>query len=186
MSQLAFMIALVRQAIRDPLTGVFSRSSGEEVLELQFTIASRSNAALSVAFIDLDHFKNINDKFGHEAGDKALLDMTDIVSHNLRRGDMLTRWGGEEFVLIMPNTDLMQAQAALLRLRGMGFGLRPDGTPLTASIGIAERSADLATDWKTLIDLADQRMYHAKQSGRDQVLSTHPAQTNICTDPIMQ
>lgn len=186
MSQLAFMIALVRQAIRDPLTGVFSRSSGEEVLELQFTIASRSNATLSVAFIDLDHFKNINDKFGHEAGDKALLDMTDIVSHNLRRGDMLTRWGGEEFVLIMPNTDLMQAQAALLRLRSMGFGLRPDGTPLTASIGIAERSADLATDWKTLIDLADQRMYHAKQSGRDQVLSKHPAQTNICTDPITQ
>lgn len=186
MSQLAFMIALVRQAIRDPLTGVFSRSSGEEVLELQFTIANRSNATLSVAFIDLDHFKNINDKFGHEAGDKALLDMTDIVSHNLRRGDMLTRWGGEEFVLIMPNTDLMQAQAALLRLRSMGFGLRPDGTPLTASIGIAERSADLATDWKTLIDLADQRMYHAKQNGRDQVLSTHPAQTNICTDPIMQ
>lgn len=186
MSQLAFMIALVRQAIRDPLTGVFSRSSGEEVLELQFTIAHRSNATLSVAFIDLDHFKNINDKFGHEAGDKALLDMTDIVSRNLRRGDMLTRWGGEEFVLIMPNTDLMQAQAALLRLRSMGFGRRPDGTPLTASIGIAERSADLATDWKTLIDLADQRMYHAKQSGRDQVLSTHPAQTNICTDPILQ
>lgn len=171
MSQLAFMIALVRQAIRDPLTGVFSRSSGEEVLELQFTITNRSDAALSVAFIDLDHFKGINDKFGHEAGDKALCDMTDSVSSNLRRGDLLARWGGEEFLLIMPDTDLAQAESALLRLRNIGFGLRPDGTPLTASIGIAERSADQADNWKTLIDLADQRMYLAKQGGRDRIFS---------------
>ncbi|MGV8898273.1 MAG: diguanylate cyclase [Burkholderiaceae bacterium] len=176
MSQLAFMIALVRQAIRDPLTGVFSRSSGEEVLELQYTIASRSNATLSLAFIDLDHFKSINDSFGHEAGDKALLDMAGLVSNNLRGGDMLVRWGGEEFLLIMPNTDLIQAKAALLRLRSIGFGIRPDDTPLTASIGIAERSADLTTDWKALVELADQRMYLAKQGGRDRVCSK-PAQS---------
>jgi diguanylate cyclase (GGDEF)-like protein len=167
MSQLAFMIALVRQAIRDPLTGVFSRSSGEEVLDLQFTIAKRSHTALAVAFIDLDHFKSINDQYGHEAGDKALLDMTDIVSTHLRRGDMLARWGGEEFLLIMPNTDLDQAQAALMRMRSTGFGMRPDNTPLTASIGIAERGADQATDWKALVELADQRMYLAKSAGRN-------------------
>jgi diguanylate cyclase (GGDEF)-like protein len=167
MSQLAFMIALVRQAIRDPLTGVFSRGSAEEVLELQFTIARRSNAALSVAFVDLDHFKSINDRFGHEAGDKALLDMTDNVNSHLRRGDLLARWGGEEFLLIMPNTDLAQARAALLRMRSMGFGMRPDNTPLTASIGVAERSADQITDWKALVDLADQRMYLAKAAGRN-------------------
>jgi diguanylate cyclase (GGDEF)-like protein len=175
MSQLAFMIALVRQAIRDPLTGVFSRCSGEEVLELQFTIASRSNAALSVAFIDLDHFKSINDKFGHEAGDKALLDMTGIVSSHVRRGDMLARWGGEEFLLIMPNTGPRQAQAALVRMRGIGFGTRPDSTPLTASIGITERNADGLTDWKALVDLADQRMYLAKQGGRDRVVGRQGA-----------
>lgn len=170
MSQLAFMIALVRQAIHDPLTGVFSRSSGEEVLELQFTIASRSDAALSIAFIDLDHFKSINDQFGHEAGDEALLGMTAIVNSNLRRGDLLTRWGGEEFLLIMPDTDLKQAQAALVRMRSIGFGMRPDKTPLTASIGIAERGADAATDWKALVELADHRMYLAKQGGRDRVI----------------
>ncbi|MEO8117788.1 MAG: GGDEF domain-containing protein [Rhodoferax sp.] len=167
MSQLAFMIALVRQAIRDPLTGCFSRGSAEEVLELQFTIANRSNAALSVAFIDLDHFKSINDSFGHEAGDKALLDMTDIVNSHLRRGDLLARWGGEEFLLIMPNTDLVQAQAALQRMRTMGFGMRPDNTPLTASIGVAERNADQTTGWKALVELADQRMYLAKAAGRN-------------------
>ena len=170
MSQLAFMMALVRQAIRDPLTGVFSRSSGEEVLELQFTIANRSQAALSVAFIDLDHFKSINDQFGHEAGDKALLDMTRTVSQHLRRGDLLTRWGGEEFLLIMPNTDVRQAHAAMVRMRGIGFGMRPDNAPLTASIGIAERGSDRLNDWKSLVELADQRMYRAKQGGRDRVV----------------
>jgi len=169
MSQLAFMIALVRQAIRDPLTACFSRGSAEEVLELQFTIATRGNTALSVAFIDLDHFKSINDNFGHEAGDKALIDMTNIVHSHLRRGDLLARWGGEEFVLIMPNTDLVQAQAALQRMRNTGFGLRPDHTPLTASIGIAERKADQTTHWKALIELADQRMYLAKAAGRDRL-----------------
>ena len=170
MSQLAFMITLVRQAIRDPLTGIFSRRSGEEVLELQFTIASRSHAALSIAFIDLDHFKSINDQFGHDAGDKALLDMTYIVSSHLRSGDMLARWGGEEFLLVMPNTDLIQAHAALLRMRNMGFGMRPDKTALTASIGMAERNADQITDWRALIDLADKRMYQAKQGGRNQII----------------
>ena len=97
--------------------------------------------------------------------------MTGIVSHNLRRGDMLARWGGEEFLLIMPNTDLTQAEAALARLRGIGFGQKPDQAPLTASIGIAERVADQAGDWKALVEIADQRMYRAKQDGRDRVCS---------------
>jgi len=171
-SQLAFMIALVRQAIRDPLTGVFSRRSGEEVMELQFTIATRNSAPISIAFFDIDHFKSINDKFGHEAGDKVLKDVTEVVAGNLRRGDTLARWGGEEFVLIMPNTELAQAEAAMARLRGIGFGMRPDNSPITASIGIAERTADHAVDWKMLVDMADQRMYRAKQGGRDRVVST--------------
>ncbi|MBC7859810.1 MAG: GGDEF domain-containing protein [Burkholderiaceae bacterium] len=171
MSQLAFMIALVRQAIRDPLTGVFSRNSGEEVVELQFTIAARSGAPLSVAFIDLDFFKHVNDQFGHEAGDKVLIGMTDIVGGNLRQGDMLARWGGEEFLLIMPNTTLAQAELALNRLRGTGFGMRPEQKPVTASIGVAERLEDQAGDWKALVEMADQRMYLAKQTGRDRIVS---------------
>ncbi|HEY0844332.1 MAG TPA: GGDEF domain-containing protein [Noviherbaspirillum sp.] len=170
MSQLAFMLALVRQAIRDPLTGVFSRRSGEEVMELQFTVAVRSDAPLSLAFFDIDHFKQVNDRFGHEAGDKVLTDVTAMVGQNLRRGDTLARWGGEEFVLIMPNTSLSQAHAALMRLREIGFGWRPDQTPLTASIGIAERTADQAADWKALVDMADQRMYRAKKNGRDRIV----------------
>jgi diguanylate cyclase (GGDEF)-like protein len=173
------MIALVRQAVRDPLTGVFSRSSGEEVVELQFSIASRSGAPLSVAFIDLDHFKSVNDRFGHDAGDRVLINMTEIVNRNLRRGDVLARWGGEEFLLIMPNTDVEKAEAAIARLRSIGFGSRPDNAPVTASIGIAERSAMQAADWKALVDMADQRMYRAKQSGRDRMFSRDEPRSGV-------
>jgi diguanylate cyclase (GGDEF)-like protein len=169
MSQLAFMIALVRQAIRDPLTGVFSRSSGEETMELQFTIARRSSAPLSIAFIDLDHFKSVNDTFGHEAGDSVLKAAAGSIASRLRRGDMLVRWGGEEFVLILPNTDMGQARIALKRLRDSGLGLRPDQQPVTASIGLAEYREEGVEDWRQLVEIADQRMYFAKTHGRNQV-----------------
>ena len=172
MCQLAFMIALVRQAVRDALTGAFSRTSGEEVIALQFTNAVRSGAPLAVAFLDLDHFKSVNDGFGHEAGDRVLINMIANVTSHLRHGDMLVRWGGEEFLLIMPDSTLCQAEAAMARLREIGFGLRPDRRPVTASIGIAERSGDQCADWKALVETADARMYRAKQEGRDRIVST--------------
>ncbi len=172
--QLAFMIALVRQAIRDPLTNAFSRSSGAEIMDLHFTIAQRNKEPFAVAFLDLDHFKRINDQFGHEAGDRALIAMTESVTQHMRHGDVLVRWGGEEFLLIMPRTMLDQAATAIDRLRKAGFGERPEGGPVTASIGIAEWSADHAADWKQLVEVADQRMYAAKQGGRDRVVSGEP------------
>ncbi len=170
-SQLAFMIVLVHQAVRDPLTGTFSRRSGEEVMELQFIISTRSNTPFAVAFLDMDHFKSVNDEYGHEAGDRVLQQLTHSITQNLRRGDILTRWGGEEFVLILPNTDRTQAIQALNRLRAIGFGLRPDGKPVTASVGISERLADQMDDWRHLVELADQRMYVAKHTGRDRIVA---------------
>lgn len=180
MSQLAFMIALVRQAIRDPLTGVFSRRSGEETLELQFTIAKRSMAPLSIAFLDLDHFKSVNDTFGHEAGDSVLKLAATTISNHLRRGDMLVRWGGEEFVLILPNTDIAQACIAMSRLRRSGFGVRPDQQPITASIGLSVLEAGIE-DWRRLIEIADQRMYFAKTHGRNRVCYTDECEP-ACSD----
>ncbi|MBW7902428.1 MAG: diguanylate cyclase [Rhodocyclaceae bacterium] len=176
MSQLAFMIALVRQAIRDPLTGSFSRRSGEETLEMQFTLARRSNAPLAVAFVDLDHFKSVNDGFGHEAGDQVLTEAAARITNNLRRGDMLVRWGGEEFVLVLPNTDIGQARDVLARLRQRGFGKRPDGSPVTASIGIAERNQENVEDWRQLVEVADRRMYLAKTGGRDRIVHACPGE----------
>lgn len=171
MSQLGFMIALVRQAIRDPLTGCFSRLSGEELLEIQFIISVRSNSPLSLAFIDLDDFKGVNDAYGHEAGDKVLTAAAERIRANLRTGDMLARWGGEEFILIFPNTYAKDAVQALARLREIGFGLRPNGGAVTASIGVAERIDDKPADCKKLVEIADGRMYLAKQAGKNRVVA---------------
>ncbi|HEU0187620.1 MAG TPA: GGDEF domain-containing protein [Gallionellaceae bacterium] len=167
MSQLGFMIALVRTALRDALTGCFSRLSGMELLEIQFIISSRSSTPLALAFIDLDNFKNVNDTYGHDAGDQVLVNAAEHIRASLRTGDMLARWGGEEFILIMPNTFCKGAIVAIERLRAKGLGIRPDSTPMTASIGIAERMEDQAGDWKVLVEIADQRMYAAKQGGKN-------------------
>ncbi|MBS1191394.1 MAG: diguanylate cyclase protein [Rhodocyclaceae bacterium] len=171
LSQLTFMMAMVRQAIRDPLTGAYSRRCGEEVMEVQFAQAGRTRSSLAVAFLDLDDFKSINDRHGHEAGDQALAGVAVAVMAELRRSDILCRWGGEEFIIVMPNTDLALATRALHRIRSQGLGLRPDGNgPLTVSIGIAEKWADDASDWNALVDIADRRMYRAKAGGRNRTI----------------
>lgn len=170
-SQLAFMMALVRQAVRDPLTSCFTRRSGEELLSLQFAISCRSKAPLALAFVDLDRFKSVNDHFGHEAGDLVLQQAALSIIQVLRAGDILVRWGGEEFLIIMPDTDIAQADIALARLRLAGLGKRPDGEEITASIGIVERLRDQAVDQHALIELSDHRMYIAKEQGRNRAVS---------------
>lgn len=169
-SQLGFIIVLMREAVRDSLTGCFSRRSGEELLALQFGLAERQQGSLTLAFIDLDHFKGINDGYGHDAGDQALRDAAAAIRDQARATDVLIRWGGEEFLLLMPGTDLPGARIALERLRSVGLGTRPDGMPLTASIGVAERAADGTASWQDLIATADGRMYQAKQGGRDRII----------------
>ncbi|GIZ52367.1 GGDEF domain-containing protein [Noviherbaspirillum aridicola] len=167
MSQLSFMMSLIRQATHDGLTGCFARASGEELLEIQFHIAERSGAPLSLVFVDIDHFKQINDRFGHEAGDRVLAHAAQTMRAGLRTGDILLRWGGEEFLLILPNTDGATAASVVRRLREGGLGKRPDGSHVTASFGVAERAADGAAGWPQLVEIADQRMYLAKIGGRD-------------------
>lgn len=173
MSQLAFIIALMRSAIRDRLTGAFSRQGGGELLALQFHQSVRGGTPLAVAFIDLDHFKRINDEHGHEAGDRALAGAVERMARQLRAVDILVRWGGEEFVIVMPNATAEKAAVALERLRAGSFGERPEGGPLTASIGLAERIEDQADDWAMLLELADARMYEAKEAGRDRLVGRY-------------
>lgn len=167
MSQLSFMISLVKQASHDTLTGCFSRASGEEMLDIQFHISSRSGAPLAVVFVDLDDFKRINDRFGHDSGDRVLQAAADALRSNLRAGDILARWGGEEFVIILPGASGATAATTVARLRERGLGTRPDGTRMTASFGLAERCADRADNWRKLLEIADQRMYQAKVAGKD-------------------
>lgn len=170
LSQLAFMIALVRQAMHDPLTGVLARRSGNQLLSMLWQQAVKQQQPLSVVFFDLDHFKAINDKHGHEAGDQILCDFSATIQTSKREQDVFIRWGGEEFLLLMPNTELTGAREFLRQLQQQGFGQRPDGQPLTASMGIAERSADLLQDQQALLELADYRMYEAKNSGRNRFI----------------
>jgi diguanylate cyclase (GGDEF)-like protein len=170
MSQLHFMSQLVDQSSHDGLTRAYNRRVGEEMIVQQFLTALRANAPLSIAFVDLDNFKSINDRYGHEEGDNALRSASAALRRVLRRGDILVRWGGEEFLAIMPNTDPEGARIAVNRLREAGLGLRPDGKPVTASIGIAERMADGSQQWNELVEKADQRMYMAKQTGKDRVI----------------
>lgn len=170
MSQLHYMAALVNRAMIDPLTGAYTRRSGGETLDLLFRLSALQNSPMALAFFDLDKFKSINDTYGHDEGDRALKGLADRLRHGLRKGDVLVRWGGEEFVAILNNTDAEGAQVVIQRLRDTGFGSRPDGSPLTASIGVSERVADGAKDWPELVETADQRMYQAKRTGRDRAL----------------
>lgn len=175
MSQLHFMSQLVDQSSHDGLTRAYNRRVGEEMLVQQFVTAMRSKTPLALAFVDLDNFKSINDKYGHEEGDNALRTAATSLRKVLRRGDILIRWGGEEFLAVMPNTDPAGAAIAVARLRSSGLGIRPDGRPLTASIGVAERVADGTESWNELVEKADHRMYAAKQSGKDRVIGVGDA-----------
>lgn len=166
MTQSHYMERLVYRAMTDQLTGAQTRRSGVEALERMFMMAESSDKPLALAFFDIDHFKAINDSFGHEAGDVVLVEFATRLRSSLRSGDMLIRWGGEEFVVALPDMSADKLTIFLERLRVAGMGLRADGQPLTASIGMAEREQDKAQDWQELVDRADQRMYLAKRSGR--------------------
>jgi diguanylate cyclase (GGDEF)-like protein len=167
MSQCHYITSLVHRASHDLLTGAYTRQSGDDALKLLFRLSEMSGKPLCVAFIDLDRFKSINDRFGHEAGDAVLRAAAGHFRAGLRRSDYLIRWGGEEFVALLPDTTPESLLGLFQRLRAEGFGRRPDGTPLTASIGVAcSHEADL-TSVPALLARADRRMYDGKQHGRD-------------------
>ncbi len=181
MSQCHYMATLVLKAMHDPLTGAFTRQSGEEALNLLFRLNAMADKPLTVAFFDLDRFKSINDTWGHETGDRCLQAIAEKISQGLRRSDLLVRWGGEEFIALLPDTPYANVEILLRRLRATGFGVRPDGEPLTASIGIADSREDGISSWEQLIQRADQRMYAAKALGRDGVVT--PAGEHIPLAP---
>ncbi len=136
------------------------------MLELQFRLAAMSGASLSMLFIDLAHFKSVNDRFGHGAGDAILKGAAQQIARPVRRGDCVIRWGGEEFVVVLPTANAEEVNEVILRIMHGGLGMCPDGRPVTASIGVAESLKDAPRDWKQQLALADQRMYQAKTAGR--------------------
>jgi diguanylate cyclase (GGDEF)-like protein len=164
--QLHFMAVSLKRYSHDALTGALSRRSGIEAIDLLFSIANRQDAPLSVLFLDVDDFKSINDTYGHQAGDQALKDIAAKLQSLVRAGDVVIRWGGEEFLVLLTNTPINGAAYVIDRIMKYWLGSRPEGAPITASIGLAERKADGATDFSQLIAIADKRMYVAKTSGK--------------------
>ena len=166
-SQLKLLDALVEQAIRDPLTGCLRREGGAEILEAQFLLAVREQAPLALLFADIDRFKAVNDAFGHEAGDRVLAGVAHALAAIARESDVMIRWGGEEFVLVLPHTTGTDAVTLMRRLRESRLGMLPDGRQVTVSIGVAEFRADAVGSAQELVALADRRMYLAKEAGRN-------------------
>jgi diguanylate cyclase (GGDEF)-like protein/PAS domain S-box-containing protein len=161
-------------ADRDTLTGIPNRRAFLRAVDAEIEIAQSRRARSigpSVAFIDVDHFKQINDSLGHGAGDEVLFGMADRLAGNIRRSDILGRLGGEEFAVCMPGVGLDDAQALAERLRRSITSLPIDTlvgpVDITVSVGVA--SYDLADDTARLLKRADGAMYAAKRAGRDQV-----------------
>ena len=173
-SQLLYMSLLIDQASIDSLTQCYSRNSGEEIIDVQFKIAKRQNMPFSLVFIDLDSFKSINDRYGHEAGDRVLANAASSIRRNARGSDVIIRWGGEEFVILLPNTDAEGALKSVRRLRNVGLGTRPDGMMVTASFGIVDRQDANVGDWSSLVDIADNQMYDVKSNGGNDIAVYHP------------
>jgi len=174
------IFALEELASTDRLTNAWNRRRFEETIEGETHRSSRYGHPLSMLLIDVDHFKRINDEHGHREGDRVLVAVSSLVRAIMRKSDSLTRWGGEEFIVLMPNTGLGRAQATAKRICDTIAAAELDGIGrTTVSIGVAEYlPAETTDEW---LERADQAMYRAKQAGRNRVevdLSRSPSQSH--------
>jgi diguanylate cyclase (GGDEF)-like protein/PAS domain S-box-containing protein len=172
---------LREQAIRDPLTNLFNRRYLEETLDRELSRAAREDYPVCIIMIDLDHFKRINDTHGHEAGDLVLKAIAEALSEFSRRGDFACRYGGEEFVIAMPNIHLQTAyeRAESLRqsLNLLSIPYEYDNLSVTISMGIACYPENGQTR-ESLLRAADQALYAAKEAGRNHILAYNQLRLN--------
>ena len=162
---------LLAQSLTDPLTGAFNRRHMEASLAAAIERHGRTGAPTSIVLIDIDHFKSINDRFGHAAGDRVLVELVEIVGKRCRKLDVVFRMGGEEFLLLLPDTRKADAAALAEELR-VAIATAPllDGWTVTVSLGVSQlRGHDRVDDWLRRVDDA---LYGAKRGGRDQVAAT--------------
>ena len=162
-----------RLANTDPLTGLWNRMYFESIAEGEITRSRRYHYPLSLIFIDADHFKQINDRYGHATGDHVLRALSQRIADKLRDSDTFCRWGGEEFLILAPHTSLEHAADMAEHLRAMVAGSPVlEDTPVTISAGVA--SLGLGDTLDDLVHAADQALYRAKTHGRNRVETHHP------------
>ncbi len=168
---------LRKQVVTDPLTGLFNVRHFRKSLEHELERTRRTGMTTALIMVDLDHFKNINDTWGHESGNQVLQTVAQLLQDQTRKLDICCRYGGEEFAVILPSTELMLARQVAERclnsLRETVIPLDETDLQVTASIGVAvaDNSAQTA---ESLIENADECMYEAKRGGRNQVVSKRP------------
>ena len=160
--------SLERLASADPLTGLSNRRGGEKDIAAEISRARRQNTPLSCVLLDLDHFKNVNDTYGHQTGDYVLREVSGLLRRTLRAYDILIRWGGEEFLAVLPGVEREQAFKLGERVRLAVENLRLAGIPgVTASVGVAPLGSDYS--FEAMFAAADRQLYRAKGSGRNAV-----------------
>ena len=164
------IFSLEKLASTDRLTSAWNRRRFEETIDGETHRSARYGHPLSMLLLDIDHFKRINDTHGHTEGDRVLVEVSTQVRAIMRRSDSLTRWGGEEFIVLMPNTGLERAMAMAERIRETVAAGEVEGIGrLTVSIGVAEYlPSERAPEW---LDRTDRAMYRAKNEGRNRVVA---------------
>lgn len=175
----------------DSLTGLFNRRAFEKKIGEEFERAKRYDNPLSLLILDIDNFKIINDTYGHHGGDAALIKISETLREKTRQSDFPSRYGGEEFVLILPETDqasaLQVANKIHEEIRSTTFGTSSRPFDLTVSIGLSSTSNKPYSNWRQMLDDADQALYVAKKTGKDRVeicapekkTETSPAMTHL-------
>ena len=178
MERLKVEADLMHLATIDPLTSISNRRKFNEVLDYELQRDARYENDLSLILCDLDHFKHINDKYGHNIGDEVLKEFTQLVSKNIRQTDVFARWGGEEFVLLLPESDISTAieMAKKLRIATEKHQFTDVGK-ITASFGVTQLMKD--DDEKNFINRADEALYIAKDNGRNKVESLPSLQISL-------
>ncbi len=173
MSKLAeYERRLLIDSITDPLTGLLNRRHFMALSSREETRSRRHDLAFSVLMLDIDHFKRVNDTYGHPVGDLAIKALADICTKALRPHDILARYGGEEFVLTLPQTDTDGARIVAERIRAMTeqLALATDQGTIRFTVSIGVTTYRRGKDFEQVIGRADQALYRAKQNGRNQVV----------------
>jgi two-component system cell cycle response regulator len=167
--------ALRDQAARDPLTGIWNRNALFDVFRRELSRAEREGNQLSIVMLDIDHFKNLNDTHGHMAGDAVLREFTRRITASLRPYDAVGRYGGEEFLVVLPGCAVEAGMRHAERLRGLitddSFDTSEGRHTVTCSLGVASTSSSNPKDPDSLIRAADAALYRAKRNGRNRVES---------------